>query len=84
MGDHRRHRHGQAASQQPDQEIEGIAQCCGGQRLLAEMAQHHRVGGQDDHLRQLGGGQRHRQAQQFARLRKEGVMAAAGDQRARV
>ena len=72
MGDHRRHRHGQAAAQQPDQEIDGVAQRAGRQRFLAEMAQHHRVGGQDDHLGQLGGGHRHRQAQQLARLRRPG------------
>ena len=50
-----------------------VAQRAGRQRFLAEMAQHHRVGGQDDHLRQLGGGQRHRQAQQLARLRRPGA-----------
>ncbi len=81
MRDHRRHRPGNAAAQQPKQEIDGIAQRAGGQRLFAEMAQHDGVGGQDRHLRQLGGGQRHSQAQQLAAFQQPGVMAVCGDQR---
>ena len=58
--------------QKPDEEEHRIADGAGRQRFLAEMSQHHRVGGQDDHLGELGRGHGDRQAREFARLRRPG------------
>ena len=79
MGDHRRDRGNRPGTQQPDEKEDGIADGAGRQRLLAEMTQHHGIGGQDDHLGELGCRHRHRQARQFARLRQPGGKAVAGD-----
>ncbi len=79
MGDHRRDGGNRPGAQQPDEKENGVADGAGRQRLLAEMAQHHRVGGQDDHLGELGCRHGYRQARQFARLRQPCGKAVAGD-----
>ena len=54
----------------------------GRQGVLAVMTQHRRIGGQNDHLRQLGGGERNAKPQQFARFQRPAAVTAAGQSRA--